>query len=309
MKPITSLLLLVLLVGCSNQPSSTSTLQSNQNMVNMKTNPVLNIAHRGARSIAPENTLAAARKGLEIGADLWELDVAMSKDGELVILHDDTLNRTSDAATVYADRKPWNVTEFTLAELRKLDFGAWYNLADPFKQISGGVVTQEDKQKFVGIQIPTLREALVLTKDSQWKVNVEIKDHKGKEADATIVEKVVALIGELGMEKSVIISSFNHDYLVRVKKANVAIQTGALTNNAENDPVALVEKLGADAYNPNFKFINADQVAKLRAAGKKVYVWTVNDEPTMRLLIGMGVSGIITDFPQLLKTVLASYTK
>lgn len=287
----------------------TTSILNSGNLPMNKPSETLNIAHRGARSLAPENTLVAARKGLEIGANLWELDVAMTKDGELVILHDATLERTSNGPITYSDRRPWNVFDFTFDELRKLDFGSWYNVTDPFKQISGGIVSKDDQQKYIGEKIPTLREALTLTKNNQWKVNVEIKDQKGKPGDATIVEKVIALVGELGMEKSVIISSFNWDYLVRSKKANPTIKTAVLTNAAETDPLATVEKLGADAFNPNFKFTYANQVEKLRAAGKDVYVWTVNDEATMKSLIGMGVSGIITDFPQLLKTVLASYPK
>src|SRR5512133_417819 len=158
----------------------------------------LNIAHRGARSLAPENTLAAARKALEIGADMWELDVAVTADGELVVLHDDTLERTSNVQEVFPDRRPWAVYTFTLAELRKLDFGSWYNQKDPFKQIAQGAVTQAMQQSYVGEPIPTLEEALTFTKDNHWRVNVEIKDATGTPGDKDVVEKVVALIDKLG---------------------------------------------------------------------------------------------------------------
>ena len=82
---------------------------------------VLNIAHRGARSLTPENTILAAQKGLDLGADLWELDVAMSSDGEMIILHDETLLRTSNAREVFPGRAPWNVHEFSLDELYRLE--------------------------------------------------------------------------------------------------------------------------------------------------------------------------------------------
>lgn len=307
MKKIAVLMLLLLFAGCS--AAKIEPIQNSQGVVDMTNNPVLNIAHRGARSIAPENTLLAARKGLEIGADWWELDVAMTKDNQMVIIHDPSLERTSNAKSVFAERKSWNVGDFSLQELHRLDFGSWYLSSDPFGEIKKGSVSVEDQKEFVGVVIPTLREALEFTRDNQWKVNVEIKDHKGKPADATIVESVVNLIAELGMQQSVIISSFNHDYIVRVKKADASIRTAALTNSPEIDPLAKVNYLGADAFNPSYKYIEADQVAKLRAAGKDVYVWTVNDEATMRKLIAMGVSGIITDYPQLLKQVIASYSK
>ena len=191
----------------------------------------LNIAHRGARSLAPENTLAAARKALEIGADLWELDVAVTADGELVVLHDDTLERTSNAQQVFPDRRPWAAYTFTLAELRTLDFGSWFNEKDPFKQIAAGAVTAEMQQSYVGEPIPTLREALIFTRDNHWRVNVEIKDATGTPGDRDVVEKVVALIDELEMVDRVLISSFNHEYLRRVKKANASITTAALVES------------------------------------------------------------------------------
>ena len=101
----------------------------------------LNIAHRGNRSLAPENTLAAARKGLAAGADMWELDVAMSADGIPYLIHDDTLERTSNVAEIFPERGPWPTHAFTLAELRQLDFGTWFNATDPFGQIDAGHVT------------------------------------------------------------------------------------------------------------------------------------------------------------------------
>ena len=155
----------------------------------------LNIAHRGARSLAPENTLAAARKGREIGADLWELDVAVTADGELVVLHDDTLDRTSNVAEIFPDRRKNLVYSFSMAELRRLDFGSWFVKTDPFKQIAAGAVSQAEQDKYKGEPIPTLREALVFTRDNHWRVNIEIKDaSKTRAADAVIVEKTVALV-------------------------------------------------------------------------------------------------------------------
>lgn len=87
-------------------------------------------------SPAPENTLAAARKGLEIGADMWELDVQLTADGALILMHDDTLECTSNIEEVYPDRWLWRVLDFTLAEIRQLDFGSWFNLAGVFKGFS-----------------------------------------------------------------------------------------------------------------------------------------------------------------------------
>ncbi len=265
----------------------------------------LNIAHRGARSLAPENTLTAARLGLEIGADLWELDVAVTSDEELVILHDDTLERTSNVQQVYPERAPWAVHTFSLAELRRLDFGSWFNQKDPFGQIAAGKVTPAMQASYVGLPIPTLREALTFTRDNHWRINVEIKDATGTPGDQYVVERVVALVEELGMVESVLISSFNHSYLVRSKAANAHLRTAALVETPVSDPVALVKGLGAQGYNPGDEWIRPEDIPAIRRAGVEVNVWTVNDPALMRALIQNGASGIFTDFPQVLKEILA----
>ena len=225
--PLVYLLFLALLAiglaGCrENSSVSNPPKEEKPNMT------VLNIAHRGARSLAPENTLAAARKGLELKADLWELDVAVTADDELVVLHDDTLERTSNVQQVFPQRKPWEVWTFSLAELRSLDFGTWFLETDPFKQIQAGAVSLEEQAAFAGEPIPTLREALEFTRQNGWKVNIEIKDASNTPGDAFIAEKVVELVQELGMTESVLISSFNHSYLLRVKAVEPAIVTAAL---------------------------------------------------------------------------------
>lgn len=264
----------------------------------------LNIAHRGARSLAPENTLAAARRALALGADLWELDVAMTADGELFVVHDDTLERTSNVAAVFPERKPWSNHLFILAEIKQLDFGTWFVETDPFKQIAAAAVTDAELASYRGEPAPTLREALVFTSDNNWRVNIELKDLTGTPGDAVVVEKTVALVDELGMAGRVLISSFNHGYIERVKAANPQITTAALVSGADPDPAALLRRLHAQAYNPKAGQIRPADISLLRDQGFDVYVWTVNDEKTMQELIDARVSGIFTDFPQLLEPLL-----
>jgi glycerophosphoryl diester phosphodiesterase len=296
---------LLVLQACQPDPQETAKELEKMNFPYARS---LNIAHRGARSLASENTLLAAQKGLDLNADLWELDVALTYDGEIVLIHDDTLERTSNAKKVYPNKMPWNVHLFSLEELRQLDFGSWFVEEDPFKQIAAGAVSEAEQQAMHNIQIPTLREALDFTHANNWYVNVEIKDLSGTRGDAVIVEKVVALIEGLDMVDDVIISSFNHQYIIQVKKINPSIRTAALTDKVVLDPLALLEQTGADAFNPGVRYIGDEAVIrKVRDAGYDVYVWTVNDEKTMHRLIDAGVSGIFTDFPQLLDQVLASY--
>lgn len=262
------------------------------------------IAHRGASSLAPENTLASARKALELGADMWELDVAMSQDGELFLLHDDTLERTSNAADIFPGRRPWNAWEFTLEEIRLLDFGSWYGQRDPCGLIAAGVLSYADTCAYCGEPAPTLREALLFTREHDWRVNVEIKDLSGTPGDGVVVERVVGLIHDLGMGEQVIISSFNHGYLRRVRALDKDLITAALVEEAHPDPAALLAELGAQAYNPCLECIHPAEIAALHELGYGVNIWTVNEEADMRRLMDAGVSGLFTDYPQRLKVVL-----
>ena len=265
----------------------------------------LNIAHRGARSVAPENTLLAAQRAYEFDADMWELDVHLSADGELMLLHDDGLKRTTNAREVFPGQRPWHLESFTLAQLKELDAGSWFLKKDPFGQIKKGNLSQAELDEIGGTPLPTLCEALQYTKDQGWTVNVEIKDLSGQPGDAEIVAKTVALIEEMEMVDQVLISSFNHDYLKQVKALNTNIRTGALVSKKVKDPVQLLRDLGADALNPGYKTLkDLSVIAELREAGFDVYVWTVNDEAAMIKLINAGVSGIITDYPQLLEKIL-----
>lgn len=268
---------------------------------------VLNIAHRGARSLAPENTLAAARKGLEVGADMWELDIRMTADGELIVLHDSTLERTSNVRDVFSGRKPWLVHEFRLDEIRLLDFGSWFSKEDPFGQIAAGVVTESDLADYAGEPVPTLREALIFTLEHDWQVNLEIKDLSENPGHLHIVEKVVSLLQELDMVDQVLISSFHQDYLAQVRKIHHKFTTALLVSKSNPHPVDLLRELGARAYHPRKTAVHSTDIAQLVRLGFAVHVWNVNDQKTMRRLLKAGVSGIFTDFPQVLASVLASY--
>jgi glycerophosphoryl diester phosphodiesterase len=264
----------------------------------------LNIAHRGARSLAPENTLSAALKAAQAGADLWELDVVMTADGEPIVLHDKTLNRTSNAANVFPLRRPWWVHEFSFEEIRALDFGSWFKENDPFGQFAAGMLSDEDLESYSGEPAPTLGEALQFTLDHKWYVNIEIKDLRGTTGHHEIVKKVVESIEKSEMSDRVLISSFNHSYVEQVKAMNPALPTGVLVDRPHWNPLGLLENLKADAYHPRISTFRAADVRLLHERGKGVLVWVANDEADMRSLIQKGVNGIFTDFPQLLGSIL-----
>ncbi len=263
------------------------------------------IAHRGASSLAPENTLQAAERGWCVAADLWELDVAMSADGVPVVIHDDTLQRTSNAATVFPERSPWEVHKFNVTELARLDFGSWYVKNDPYGQIAAEQVTHEDIRRYLGAQIPTLQEALRFTYERNWRVNIEIKDLTGKPGDNVIVKKVLKLIAELGMDPNVLISSFQHKYLNQVKNLNPRLYTAALVEEVVNDPLALLKATGARAFNPGMDYLpDLDVIGRVRRAGYDVFIWTVNEAEDMTRFIEAGASGLFTDYPQVMVSLL-----
>jgi glycerophosphoryl diester phosphodiesterase len=259
---------------------------------------VLNIAHRGARSLAPENTLAAARKALELGADLWETDVGVTADGELILFHDDSLARTTDASARFHDRAPWTFTAFTLAEIRTLDAGSWFAETDPFGQIAAGAVTPTEQAAYRGEKVPTLREALVLTRDADWRVNLELKRLPPPADRFPVVERVLALVDELEMPSyQVALSAFNHDWLRQAQTLRPDIEVQALIGYSFIAPLDWGD-LSFATYNARSTLITEDKVREVTSQGIAINLFTVNEEDDMRRFIAAGVTGLFTDFPQ-----------
>ncbi len=266
--------------------------------------PVLNIAHAGASSLAPQNTLAAGLKAFQIGADLWGVDVRLTKDGDFVLMHDATLNRTTDVEEIFPERAPWRVDEFTASELKMLDAGSWFIETDPFSQIALGEVPEDDQHAYVGEKIPTLREVLEFTRDHDWRIDVEVKTTDNI-PDAVIAQKLVTLIVETGTKARVLVSSFDHQLLAEIKRVDPDIPVAALVIVAPWDPVEYLEELGADVYAPSPVGFTSGLVARLGALGFGVHLWTYNAEDQLEHFAEMeGVSGIYTDFPQLLEPIL-----
>ena len=180
----------------------------------MAIHKTLNIAHRGARSLAPENTLIAARKGLALGADMWETDIAVTADEALILMHDETLERCTDAQKVFPDRDPWKVADFSLEEIRQLDPGTHFLETDPFGMIEAGEVSPGEQVAYVCQGVPTLEEALLFTQESEWRVDLELKPLLGERSTFPLVERTLDVIERVGIAaEQVVISSFNHDYL------------------------------------------------------------------------------------------------
>lgn len=258
-------------------------------------------AHRGARSIAPENTLLALGKSRHCNADLWEMDVQATADGELVLFHDHTLERTTDVDThpEFSDRSPWNLAEFSYAELKTLDAGSWFLQSDPFGTIAKGEVPKEDFPAIKAQRIPLLRDVLKDCLEHDFPVNLEIKDQAGTAADETIVRNVLELLKETGTEQLVLLSSFNHDYLRQAKRLNPTIATAALVENHHPENlVAYLHDLGVDAYHPDQLITDGTLIRQLTASGIRVNLWTINDLEHAQYFIKAGATFICTDWPQ-----------
>ncbi len=279
----------------------------------------LNIAHRGARSIAPENTLIAAKKAHQAGADMWETDVQLTEDDELVLIHDDTLERTTDVEEVYPERTSYRVDDFTLEEIKRLDAGSWFVDTDPFGEIESGDVSRSDLEEFSGVRVPTLREGLELTRELGWKVNLELKTIEGpfltvqKRVDF-LVKGVISLVEELGMEKDVMLSSFDHSLVKLARGLSPEIPGAILVKEPESGVVETLRASRAEIYNISGEVLNdggqgIKNLKKLKEAGSdfKVNVWTVNEpEDLMEVVNSPYVDGVFTDYPDRLASIIDS---
>jgi glycerophosphoryl diester phosphodiesterase len=215
-----------------------------------------------------------------MGADGFELDVMLSADGHLVVIHDGTVDRTTDG------HGP--VQQKTLAELKTLDAGAKFDA------------------RFAGERIPTLQEAFDLVAGNRAVVNVEIKTESAR-GDG-LEEKLVALIHRCGLGERLLVSSFNPFALWRMRRLAPDLSLALLY--AENLRIHLRNRWFAflsrpDALNPSYRMATPEHMRWAKSKGYRLYVWTVDEEPEMHRLIDLGVDGIITNRPDLLRQVLA----
>ena len=228
--------------------------------------PRLVIAHRGASGTRPENTLVAFRRAAELGAHMIELDVQLTRDHEVVVMHDWTLDRTTDGTGA--------VGAITVADLRGLDAGAWFDAG------------------FRGERVPTLAEVLAAV---ALPVNVELKPV----GDDGLVERALAVVDAAGAAARVVFSSFDPSSLVRLRGRAFGARIGVLWEDAPiEDALRLAERVGARTLHVRKDAITEAVVVAARAAGLGVLGWTVNDPRDCDRLDAAGVDGVFTDFPE-----------
>ncbi len=256
------------------------------------------IAHRGARSLAPENTLAAARRAFELGADLWETDVQQTCDGHLVLFHDQTLERCTNVGTVFPDQENNSLSQFDLKQLGRLDAGSFFCDHDPFGQIAKGRVPKEALAGFAIEPIPTLDSALAFTKSKKWKVNLELKSYPGQDTGESLPLKIIRALEQCGIDKgNVVVSSFYHPWLDFILANDPDIEVQALVG--EDDSTSLdFGDFRFHTYNINTDLVTKQQINDLKKRGKTINLFTVNEPRAFNVFCDMGVDGIITDFPQ-----------
>lgn len=223
--------------------------------------------HRGAKGYAPMNTLPAFELALAQGAHGIELDVHRTRDGYPVIVHDFTVNHTTDGTGL--------VVEKTLAELKALDAGSWFS------------------EEFRGVRVPTLDEVFEAV-GRQLIINVEIKA-EGEASDG-VEEVVLDCIRRHAMQSRVIVSSFNPPTLKRFRALAPDIAIGFL-HYPGMDTFEAVRDLDYEAFHPFFETITAETIAEARSQQRIVNTWTVNDPQVAVHLRDLGVLGLITDYP------------
>jgi glycerophosphoryl diester phosphodiesterase len=239
----------------------------------------LNYAHRGASGYYPENTMLAFQKAIEMGCEGIETDVQLTKDGVLVICHDELLDRTTDGKGLIA--------ETNYSDIAKLDAAKLWG------------------RKFADVRVPTLEELLAYIKDKNIMINLELKnsiiDYKNLE------QLVIDMIYKYELQEKVIISSFNHYSILRCKAIDNTLKLGLLYDCCIYEPGKYASELGVCAVHPSFYSLNEEVVKEIRSHNLMINTWTVNDEKYMHLLAKLGIDGIITNYPDRLKKVLEEY--
>ncbi|KMS81898.1 glycerophosphodiester phosphodiesterase [Streptomyces leeuwenhoekii] len=248
------------------------------------------IAHRGASAYAPENTLAAVDKAAELGIRWVEDDVQRTKDGELVVLHDDSLRRTTDVEEVFPDRAPWKVKDFTAAEIARLDAGSWFGPA------------------WAGARVPTLEQYVRRVEHHHQKLLLEIKNpalYPGIERQTLKVLANEGWLDRRHVAHRLVVQSFSADSVRTVHELKPAVKTGFLGT----PPVAELPAYAAftDQINPSHGSLSAGYVSAVQAVtgphGRplEVFTWTVDDAERARQVAGYGVDGIITNKPDVVR--------
>lgn len=240
-------------------------------------------AHRGVGGVAPENTIASFRAAIEAHADFIETDVQRTADGKLVLIHDATLTRTTNVEELYPDRSPWQVADFTLAEIKTLDAGSWF---DP---------------SFAGQRVPTLEELLDLAV-GRAGLDIELKSpelYPGIETQfADELKQHPEWVNPAPAAKALVVCSFDHAVLERFHDQLPKVEVAPVTNAVPDAQTLASLAEWADVLVPDFRLLTEDGADRVKAAGLDLVPWTVDSPEFMHAVIDLGADGIITNFAE-----------
>jgi glycerophosphoryl diester phosphodiesterase len=254
------------------------------------------VSHRGASAYAPENTLASIDRAAAMGFSWVENDVQRTKDGELVVIHDATLARTTDVEEVYPHRAPWNVKDFTAKEIARLDAGSWFG------------------SRYRGVRVPTLKQYMNRVSRNHQKLVLEIKN---PELYPGIERQTLKLLSNEGwldaahLRSRLVVQSFSTKSLRKVHDLRPRIRTGYLGTPSVADLSEYAEF--ADQINASYTSISTGYVSALHAFdgphGRplEILTWTVNNADTARRVARYGVDGIITNTPDVVRRAVSAY--
>lgn len=224
--------------------------------VNLGSDIMKKIGHRGVRGIRPENTLESILEAVNLGFDMTEIDIQMTKDGKIIVFHDYDLKRLFNS-----NKK---ISELTYEELL--------------------TITDE---------IPLLKEVIKNIKDKNMELNIEIKELFQKNG---IIEELIYLLERYSFKEKVLISSFDHVILKEIKKRDKMLKTAVLVASRPADPVSVIKAAEADGYNSLYYFMDKEIISECHKHGYFVNIWTVNTKAEAEYYKNMGVDGIISDY-------------
>lgn len=229
------------------------------------------ISHRGGRSWAPENTLAAFKMSLDIGVDAIEFDVHRCASGELVVIHDEMINRTTNGVGY--------VKDISYAELKRLDAGSWWG---------------KGETRFAGERIPLLEEVLDLV-DGRALLNIELKNAPVGYPD--LEDDLISILENYRHRDKILVSSFDHKLMRDLNKKDESLKIALLADAIFVDMIALARQIGATFWHPCFGSLRSECVEEAHEVGIRVNAWTINEAREWKLAIDWGIDGIVTDDP------------
>ncbi|WP_191559761.1 glycerophosphodiester phosphodiesterase [Bacillus idriensis] len=256
-------------------------------MAKEKHKDIVNVSHRGASGYAPEHTITSYQMGDKMHGDYIEVDLQMTKDGKLIAMHDETVDRTTDGTGL--------VKDYTLEQIKQLDAGSWFNEKYP----------QYANQDYAGLKVPTLEEVFQkFGKNAKYYIET-----KSPEVYPGMEKELLRLVNDFEInKKTLLVQSFSPLSLKTMNELDPSVKLVQLlsykTNAVITDAEIAAIKQYAMGVGPNYTYLNQDYVQKVVGSGLEIHPYTVNDKETMKKLIDWGVTGMFTNFPDRLHEVM-----